>query len=84
MLSFTLRRLASMIVVLLVLTASLFILQQVSPIDPVRALVGQQADKAVVDAARKRLGYDCPCSTSTMLRTHSGATWGSRCAPDSQ
>jgi peptide/nickel transport system permease protein len=60
MLSFTLRRLASMIVVLLVLTASLFILQQVSPIDPVRALVGQQADKAVVDAARKRLGYDDP------------------------
>jgi len=38
----------------------MFILQQVSPFDPVRVAVGPEASHAVVAAARKRLGYDDP------------------------
>jgi peptide/nickel transport system permease protein len=60
MVRFAVRRLGSMIIVLLALAAVVFILQQVSPVDPVRTLVGQQANASVVAAARKRLGYDDP------------------------
>ncbi|HEX3802791.1 MAG TPA: ABC transporter permease [Solirubrobacteraceae bacterium] len=60
MISFTVRRLVSMLVVLFALLAILFILQAISPMDPVRAYVGQHASQAVVNAARKRLGYDSP------------------------
>jgi peptide/nickel transport system permease protein len=57
---FILRRLGAMLVVLLALTAVMFILQRVSPFDPVRVAVGPEASPTVVAAARKRLGYDDP------------------------
>ena len=60
MIAFTARRLASMIVVMLALLAIVFVLQKVSPLDPVRTYVGQHASNSVVNAARKRLGYDAP------------------------
>jgi peptide/nickel transport system permease protein len=60
MLSFTLRRLASMVGVILVLIAVAFILQQLSGSDPARAKLGPNASKVVVAAERKRLGYDDP------------------------
>jgi peptide/nickel transport system permease protein len=60
MLSFTLRRLASATAVILVLIAAVFVLQQLSPSDPVRAKLGPSATNAIVAAERKRLGYDDP------------------------
>jgi peptide/nickel transport system permease protein len=60
MFTFTLRRLASMIVVILVLIAAVFVLQRLSPTDPVRAKLGPSATNAIVAAERKRLGYDDP------------------------
>lgn len=59
MLRFAVKRLVSMVVILLALTAVLFILQQISPTDPVLALVGH-ADKQVIEATRRRLGYNQP------------------------
>jgi peptide/nickel transport system permease protein len=55
-----LRRLGAMLVVLLALTAVMFILQRISPFDPVRLSVGPEASPTVVAAAHKRLGYDDP------------------------
>lgn len=60
MINFAARRLASMVLVLLALLAILFVLQAISPLDPVRAYVGEHASQAVVNAARRRLGYDSP------------------------
>ncbi len=57
---FALRRLASMVLILLVLVAALFALQRISPVDPVRGAVGPNATREVVDAARERLGYNDP------------------------
>jgi peptide/nickel transport system permease protein len=57
---FLLRRLGSMAMVLLVLAAAVFALQRISPVDPVRVKVGQNAPAAVVEAERHRLGYDQP------------------------
>jgi peptide/nickel transport system permease protein len=56
--AFVVRRVAAMVAVLLALTAAIFVLQQVSPVDPVRLAVGPNATRAIVDAARRRLGYD--------------------------
>jgi peptide/nickel transport system permease protein len=60
MLSFAARRLISMIGVLLVLIAAVFVLQQISGTDPVRVKLGPNATKAIVAAERKRLGYEDP------------------------
>jgi peptide/nickel transport system permease protein len=60
MIGFLGRRLGSMVLVLLVLAAAVFALQQISPVDPVRVKVGQSAPKSVVEAERERLGYDDP------------------------
>lgn len=84
MAAFALRRLGSMLIVLLVLTAVMFVLQRVSPVDPVRVSVGSNASQEVVENARQRLGYDDPILTQyfryvgdaatgnlqTSLRTH--------------
>jgi peptide/nickel transport system permease protein len=56
---FLLRRLLAMIIILLILTAVMFVLQQISDVDPVTALLGH-ASKAVVARTRRRLGYDQP------------------------
>ena len=53
-------RIASLMVVLLVLTMVVFVIQSVLPADPVRAAVGGQATQAVVEAKRHELGYDKP------------------------
>lgn len=57
---FILRRIGATLIVLLALTAVMFIVQEVTPFDPVRLAVGPEASPAVVAAARKRLGYDDP------------------------
>jgi peptide/nickel transport system permease protein len=57
---FVLQRVASVIVVVLVLALVMFVLQRVTPVDPVRAKLGSNASKAAVAAERKRLGYDKP------------------------
>jgi peptide/nickel transport system permease protein len=60
MVSFAIRRAAAAAGVILVLIAAVFILQQLSPSDPVRAKLGPNATTAIVAAERKRLGYDDP------------------------
>jgi peptide/nickel transport system permease protein len=55
-----LRRLASAVVVLVALTGLLFLLQSISPFNPVRALVGERAPAAVVARASRLYGYDRP------------------------
>jgi peptide/nickel transport system permease protein len=57
---FLLRRLGSLVAVLLVLSAVVFVLQQVSPGDPARAALGANASRQAVDAERQRLGLDDP------------------------
>jgi peptide/nickel transport system permease protein len=58
--AFLARRLGAMAVVLLVLAAAIFALQRISPVEPVRIKVGNSASKALVEAEKKRLGYDDP------------------------
>ena len=84
MAGFAIRRLASMLIVLVTLTAVMFLLQRISPVDPVRASVGENASKGIVEKARRRLGYDEPVvnqyfnyvgdvatgNLQTSLRTH--------------
>jgi peptide/nickel transport system permease protein len=55
-----LRRLASMVAVLLVLVAMEFFLQQLSPVDPVRVLLGPQASASTQAEFAHRLGLDRP------------------------
>ena len=55
MLSFVIRRLLAMVVVLLVSIAALFALQRISPIDPVRVALGPNATSQLVKQARERL-----------------------------
>jgi peptide/nickel transport system permease protein len=57
---FVLTRIASMIAVVLVLAFVMFVLQRVTPVDPVRAKLGSNASKQAVAAERKKLGYDDP------------------------
>jgi len=58
--SLVLRRLLAMIGILLALSAIIFILQQLSPIDPVHAYLGANSSKAEIAAERHKLGYDQP------------------------
>lgn len=54
------RRAASMVMVLLVLAGAVFVLRQVSPVDPARALVGEKAAAPVLARAREALGLNDP------------------------
>lgn len=54
------RRLAAAAVIILALTAGMFILQRVSPVDPVHAMLGAQASASEIIAERHRLGLDQP------------------------
>lgn len=54
------KRLASMVVIVLVLAAVVFALQQVSPLDPVHAMLGPGASAAAVAQQRHKLGLDEP------------------------
>lgn len=60
MTKFVLGRLASMVVVMLVLAFIVLCLQRYTPADPVRAKLGANAPKAAVEKERARLGYDRP------------------------
>ena len=60
MLRVVVRRGGATIVVLLALVAVVFVLRQVSPVDPARAFVGDRASAAVVERARHDLGLDRP------------------------
>lgn len=54
------KRAIATIPVLLILAATVFVLQQVSPVDPARAVVGDRASAEVVARAREQLGLDKP------------------------
>jgi peptide/nickel transport system permease protein len=54
------KRLAAAVVIVLALTAGMFILQQVSPVDPVHAMLGATASPREILAERRTLGLDRP------------------------
>jgi peptide/nickel transport system permease protein len=54
------QRLGAMLVVLLVLSGAVFVLQQLTPTDPVHAMLGANSSKATIAAERHKLGYDRP------------------------
>ena len=54
------KRLAAAVVIILFLTAVMFTLQKVSPVDPVHAMLGAQASGSQILAERHRLGLDRP------------------------
>ncbi|MGV0743050.1 ABC transporter permease [Mycolicibacterium sp. XJ870] len=58
--AFVLSRLAAMVAILVALTAVLFVLQHVSPLDPVKAQLGAQASASAVAERREALGLDDP------------------------
>ena len=60
MLRLVLRRLAEMVVVLLVLTAVVFVLRQLQPADPARVAVGFRASTGAVEEYRRELGLNKP------------------------
>ena len=55
-----LRRLAAMVVVLLVLTAVIFLLRQITPANPARVALGPQASIGAVEEYSRELGLDQP------------------------
>jgi peptide/nickel transport system permease protein len=58
--TFVASRLGAMIVILIALTAVMFILQNISPMDPVKAQLGAQASADAVAARREALGLNEP------------------------
>jgi peptide/nickel transport system permease protein len=60
MVTFIVKRLAAAVGVMLVLVAVIFLLQQVSPADPVHAMLGANASPQAIEAKRHELGYDRP------------------------
>lgn len=54
------KRLASMVAILLFLTAVVFLLQRLSPINPVHAYLGGNASQAAIKAESLKLGYNQP------------------------
>ena len=63
MAAFLAKRLGSMVGILLVLAAVVFMLQQVTPTDPVHVKLGANASEEQISAERHRLGYDDPIVT---------------------
>jgi peptide/nickel transport system permease protein len=56
------KRLAAAVVIALALTAVMFLLQKISPVDPVHAMLGPSASPAAITAERHRLGLDRPAT----------------------
>src|SRR3984957_9220074 len=54
------KRLIAMVVILLILSAVVFVLQKLSRTDPVHAYLGANASKAAIARESKILGYDRP------------------------
>jgi len=61
--TFIVSRLAAMVAILVALTGVMFVLQHISPLDPVRAQMGAQASVAAVSARREALGLNDPLVT---------------------
>src|SRR6478752_2301011 len=57
---FILYRLAAMVAILIALTGVMFVLQHISPLDPVKAQLGAQASADAVAARREALGLNEP------------------------
>jgi peptide/nickel transport system permease protein len=57
---FLLKRLGAMIIILLVLTAVIFLLQKLSHTDPVHAYLGANASKSAIAKESAKLGYNKP------------------------
>src|ERR1700743_1057650 len=53
-------RLGAMVAILIALTAVMFLLQHISPLDPVKAQLGAQASAAAVAQRRQALGLNEP------------------------
>ena len=60
MTGFAIRRIGAALIVGLALIAVIFVLQEASDFDPVRAKLGPNATNEIVEAERERLGYDDP------------------------
>jgi peptide/nickel transport system permease protein len=58
--NFILSRLGAMVAILIALTAVMFVLQHISPLDPVKAQLGANASADAVAARRHTLGLDQP------------------------
>jgi peptide/nickel transport system permease protein len=58
--NFVLSRLGATVVILIALTAVMFVLQHISPMDPVKAQLGANASGEAVAARRHALGLDQP------------------------
>lgn len=58
--TFVASRLGSMVAILVALTAVMFVLQNISPLDPVKAQLGAQASADAVAARRAALGLNDP------------------------
>ncbi len=58
--TFVVSRLGSMVAILVALTAVMFVLQNISPLDPVKAQLGAQASADAVAARRAALGLNDP------------------------
>jgi peptide/nickel transport system permease protein len=69
------RRLAAAAIIVLVLAAVMFVLQRLSPLDPVHAMLGGQSSRGAVVAERHRLGLDQPLPAQ-YLRYVSGLVRG--------
>jgi peptide/nickel transport system permease protein len=69
------KRVAAAAVIVLVLAAVTFVLQKVSPLDPVHVMLGGQASHSAVVAERHRLGLDRPLPDQ-YLRYVSGLAHG--------
>ncbi|WP_120339033.1 ABC transporter permease [Cryobacterium soli] len=57
---FILRRLGAAVILIFVLSAAIFVLQAISPGDPVKAYLGANASPAAIAAQRAALGLDDP------------------------
>lgn len=60
MITLIIKRLAAAVVIIVFLTAVMFTLQKVSPVDPVHAMLGAQASGHEILVERRRLGLDRP------------------------
>lgn len=67
MLSFTVRRLLSGVIVLFIASIVIFFVLRLAPGDPATTLAGADADQATVDAIRSSLGLDQPLWTQYVV-----------------
>jgi peptide/nickel transport system permease protein len=63
-------RFGGMVVVVLALAFTVFVFQKLSPVDPVRAIVGADASRAAVAAERARLGLNRPFLAQFVTYVH--------------